>query len=224
MSVNGVQGYSQLDAYNVYNQTAKAAEAKDTKAEENKPAEETSALGSDVAAVYEKSEEASEKVTEKTYKRNTALVEQMKADQEKLQNQLLSYVQESLMGQGNAIATSDDVWKFLASGNYTVDEAARAEAQKSIEEGGYWSAESTSDRIVEFAKALTGGDPSQIEKMRNAIDKGFKEATKVWGKELPDITNDTYKLIQKKLDAWANGDEEKKAEADAVAATTEVLG
>jgi len=223
MSVNGIQGYSQLEAYSVYNQKAKTTEAKDTKAEET-TASESSAIESDVAAVYEKSEEASEKVTEKTYTRNTALVEQMKADQEKLQNQLLSYVQESLMGQGNAIATSDDIWKFLASGNFTVDEAARAEAQKSIEEGGYWSAESTSDRIVEFAKALTGGDPSQIEKMRDAIDKGFKEATKAWGRDLPSITNDTYDLIQKKLDAWANGDDEAKAANDAVTATTEVVG
>lgn len=199
MNLNGVNGYSKLDAYSAYSKKAPKAEEKEAENSQVKAADEG------VAAVYEKSDEAAgaDAVKAKTYTQNTSLVEQMKADQEALTKQLISYVHESLMGQGNALATGDDVWKFLASGNYTVDEAARLEAQKSIEEGGYWSAESTSDRIVEFAKALTGGDPSKIEKMRDAIDKGFKEATKAWGQDLPSITNDTYDLIQKKLDAWA---------------------
>lgn len=201
MNVNGVTGYSQLNAYNAYATTNKA------KVEEEKT---DSKVKEDVAAVYEKSEEASaaetDKVEAKTYTPNTALVQQLKADQEAFQKQMMSYVQETLMGQGNALASSDNIWSFLASGNYTVDEAARVEAQKSIEEGGYWSPENTASRIVDFAKALTGGDPSKIEDMRGAIDKGFKEATKAWGKDLPDITNDTYDLIQKKLDAWANGE------------------
>lgn len=195
MNVNGVSGYSQVDAYKTYaNASSKEA------------TEVNSAASDEVAAVYEKSEEA-QKATELAtakYQPNAALIEQMKADQAKVQNQLMSYVQESLMGQGNAMAASDDVWKFLASGNYTVSAAAKEEAQKAISEGGYWSAEKTSDRIVEFAKALTGGDPDKIEEMRSAIEKGFKEATKAWGKDLPDITNDTYDLIQKKLDNWAN--------------------
>lgn len=189
MNVNGVNGYSQLEAYNVYSQVKAPEDTKNA----------ATALDTE-AAVYEKSEAAES--AKKTYTPNTALVEQMKADQAALQNQLLSYVQESLMGQGNAIATSDDFWKFLASGNYTVTAEAKEEAQKAIGEGGYWSAEKTSDRIVEFAKALTGGDPSKVEEMRNAIDKGFKEATKTWGKDLPDITNNTYDLIMDKLDAW----------------------
>lgn len=206
MNVNGVAGYSQLNAYNAYSSATKNTTSEETT--------EASAIDSGAAAVYEKSSDTdtSGKVTNKTYTPNTALVEQLKADQEARQNQLLSYVHEALMGQGNALAASnDDVWKFLASGNYTVSEAAKLEAQKAIGEGGYWSAEKTSDRIVEFAKALTGGDPSQIEKMRSAIDKGFKEATKAWGKELPSITNDTYDMIQKKLDKWA--DESKTNDA-----------
>lgn len=201
MNVNGVAGYSQLNAYSAYSNATKNTTSEDTK--------ETSAIDSGVAAVFEKSSDAdtSGAITNKTYTQNTSLVEMMKADQESIQNQLLSYVQETLMGQGNALAASnDDVWKFLASGNYTVSEAAKEEATKAISEGGYWSAEKTSDRIVEFAKALTGGDPSKIEGMRAAIEDGFKEATKAWGKDLPSITNDTYDLIQKKLDSWANED------------------
>ena len=198
MNVNGISGYSKLDAYSAYSTTASKSETSDTTSQ-------TSALDSTVAAVYEKSADTTSTTesTAKTYTANTSLVEQMKADQEALTNQLMSYVQESLMGQGNALASSDDVWQFLASGNFTVDEAAKEEAQKSLEEDGYWGVEKTSDRIVEFAKALTGGDPSKIEEMRDAIEEGFKQATKTWGQDLPDITNETYEAIQKKLDQWA---------------------
>lgn len=193
MNVNGVSGYSQIDAYKTYSAAQKTEESTAT----------TSPLDGE-AAVYEKSSDAAETSVKKTYTPNTELIQQMQADQENLKNQLLSYVQESLMGQGNALATSDDMWKFLASGNYTVSAEAKAEAQKAIDEGGYWSAEKTADRIVEFAKALTGGDPDKIEDMRSAIEEGFKEATKTWGKDLPDITNDTKDLINKKLDEWAS--------------------
>jgi len=196
MNVNGVTGYSQLEAYSKYASSAKSTESES----------ETTAKENEVAAVYEKSQDSSATETAvKKYTPNTELVNMMKADQEALTNQLLSYVQKSLMGQGNALASTDSVWQYLASGNFTVDEAAKEEAKKSLEEGGYWSVEKTSDRIVEFAKALTGGDPSQVEKMRDAIEEGFKQATKTWGKDLPDITNDTYKAIQDKLDQWAAG-------------------
>lgn len=195
MNVNGVKGYSQLDAYSTYA----------NKAPKSNESESTNAVDSTVAAVYEKSADSAS-VTDSTVKKyvpNEALIEQMKADQAAVQNQLMSYVQESLMGQGNAIASADDVWKFLASGNYTVDEAAKEQAQKALEDGGYWSVDKTSDRIVDFAKALTGGDPSKVEEMRSAIEKGFKEATKTWGKDLPEISSKTYDAIQEKLDKWA---------------------
>lgn len=209
MNVNGVAGYSKLDAYSAYAPTASKSNNSESKETE------ANALDSAVAAVYEKSaDNASTESVVKKYVPNEALIEQLKADQEAAQNQLMSYVQKSLMGQGNALATSDDIWQFLASGNFTVDEAARAEAQKSLEDGGYWSVEKTSDRIVEFAKALTGGDPSKVEDMRKAIDDGFKEATKAWGKELPEITNKTYDAIQEKLNKWA-----EEAKASEVAAT-----
>lgn len=193
MNVNGIQGYSQLDAYSAYNKTSKNAENKEATSAE---------YGSDAAAVYEPSEAGVTAV--KKYTPNIDLVESMKADQEAIQKRLMDYVQESLMGQGNALASTDDVWRFLAKGNYTVSAAAKEEAQKAISEGGYYSVDKTAERIVEFAKALTGGDPSQIEKMRNAVEKGFKEAAKVWGGNLPDISSKTHDAIMKRFDDWAN--------------------
>lgn len=186
MNVNGVNSYSQLDAYNAYSTTAKASEKEETKA-----AEET-------GVVYEKSAAAVEK-----YKPNQAIVDMLKNDAAAQEASLRSMVQETIMGQGNALAASDDFWKFLASGNFTVTAEAKAQAQEAISEDGYWGVNKTSDRILEMAKALTGGDPDKIETMRAAFEKGFKEATKTWGQTLPDISSKTYDAVMSKFDKWA---------------------
>ena len=74
----------------------------------------------------------------------------------------------------------------------------------------WWGVNQTSERILSFAKALTGGDPDKIEEMREAFEKGFKEATKSWGKELPEISQKTYDAVMKGFDEWAGIDSEDK--------------
>lgn len=56
---------------------------------------------------------------------------------------------------------------------------------------------------MNFAKALVGGDPSRAEEMRDAVIKGFEEAQKAWGGELPDISQQTYDATMKLFDDWA---------------------
>jgi hypothetical protein len=85
-----------------------------------------------------------------------------------------------------------------------VDAQAKAEAQAMLEEGGAFSAEAVSDKIIDFAKAISGGDKSKIDTLRKAIDRGFKEAGKAWDGDLPEITKQTRKMIDEKLDAWQN--------------------
>lgn len=79
----------------------------------------------------------------------------------------------------------------------TVDEETKAQATKDIEEGGYYSPEETSTRILDFAKSLAGGDINKLEILKKAVQSGFDEAAKVWGKEMPDITKQTYDLVMK---------------------------
>jgi hypothetical protein len=78
-------------------------------------------------------------------------------------------------------------------------------AQEQISENGYWGVEQTSERLFSFAKALTGGDPSKIQLMRDAIDKGFEAAERQWGDKLPEISQKTYEATMKKIDEWAAG-------------------
>lgn len=192
MDVNGVSSYSRSVAASTNTSSAAAKET----------AEKTSGY-SDVAATYEHTSTSSSK----TYKPNLDLVNQLKADAEARTSQLRSLVEEMMSKQGSTFGTAnygeDSMWRFLAKGNFTVTEAAKLEAQEAISENGYWGVKQTSERILSFAKALTGGDPSKIEEMRTAFEKGFSQATKAWGQNLPSISNDTYDAVMAGFDKWA---------------------
>ena len=192
MNVNGITGYSTANSN--YETRAKTTE----KAEEVKTETKVES-----GAVYEPSKQDPAASTKKIYKQDTALVNKLKADAEARTAQLRSLVEKIMLGQGNAIGTADDIWSFLRTGNFTVDAATKAQAQADIVEDGYWGVTQTSDRIVDFAKALCGGDPDKIEEMREAFEKGFKQAQETWGGELPEISQKTYDAVMEKFDTWA---------------------
>ena len=85
-----------------------------------------------------------------------------------------------------------------------IDEQTRLAAEEAISEEGYYGVEKTSARILDFAKAISGGDPSKIEALRGAVEKGFESAAKAFGKELPEISQKTYEAVMKGFDDWAN--------------------
>ena len=120
-------------------------------------------------------------------------------------SQLRSLVEKMMTKQGTAIANADSMWSFLADGNFTVDEETQKQAQADIAEDGYWGVEQTSDRILDFAKALSGNDPEKADLLIDAFKKGFEDATKSWGKDLPDISQRTYDAVLEKFDKWKNG-------------------
>ncbi|NLT14280.1 MAG: enoyl-CoA hydratase/isomerase family protein, partial [Clostridiales bacterium] len=66
-----------------------------------------------------------------------------------------------------------------------------------------WGVEAVSNRIVEFAKSISGGDPGKLEMLRDAIDKGFASAKNQLGGKLPSVSMDTYDAVMQKLDDWA---------------------
>lgn len=61
----------------------------------------------------------------------------------------------------------------------------------------------TSDRILSFATALTGGDPDKVDDMRAAFEKGYKQAEKKWGGNLPSICQQTYDAVLSGFDKMA---------------------
>lgn len=196
MSVNGVTSNQATTAYS-YSATENV-KAENT-ATENTKAESTTV---EAGAVYEPSNETAS-TAKTTYKPDTNLINKLKADADARTAQLRSLVEKMMTGQANAYGKANDIWSFLSSGNFTVDAATKKQAQADIAEDGYWGVAQTSDRIIDFAKALTGGDPDKIEDMRAAFEKGFKKAGATWGRSLPDISQRTYDAVMEKFDKMA---------------------
>lgn len=200
MDVSSVGGnsYSYTGAADNNSQAAKTSEADNKKA----------SASEDKAAVYDKSSaskaDTSKQIYSKSQADRSAIVKQMKSEMAKSQQQLVDIVKKMIGKQGStyAKASDDDMWKFLASGDYTVDAATKAQAQADIAEDGYWGVEQTSQRIFDFAQALAGDDEAMMRKMEKAFEKGFKQATGAWGRKLPDISGQTYDAVKDKFNAY----------------------
>lgn len=194
MELNGVNSY-----YTGYASTASQTN------KDNKTSGTASANNySDTAATYESSK--GQTVSSATSKStNPSLVAQLKADSDNRMQQLQSLVSKMFEKQGITIGTADDMWKALAGGNFTADADTIAQAKEDISENGYWGVKQTSERIFSFAQALAGDDEEKMTKMKEAFEKGFKEATKTWGKKLPDISQNTRDAVLKKFDDYFAG-------------------
>lgn len=160
------------------------------------------------AVIYEPSTQKSNKATYEINRMNekdrAALVQQLKDEQAARQQQFISLVRSMMSKQGATYskATDTDIWRFLASGDYTVDPETKAQAQRDIAENGYYGVKQTSQRIFDFASAYAGDDIEKMKEMEAAFQRGFKLAIGEWGKELPDICNDTYKAVSKLFDDY----------------------
>ena len=205
MSVNGITSGS--EAYSAY-AVASAKSATATTTDTEKKTNTTT----DAGVIYEPSKETAAVSSKKTYKPDTATIAKMKADADARTEQLRSLVEKMMTKQGVAIGTADSMWSFLAKGDFTVDEATRAQAQADIADDGYWGVDQTSDRILDFAKALSGGDKDKADELLNAFKKGFSQATGAWGDKLPSICQDTYDAVLKKFDDWKNGTEDTQVQ------------
>ena len=186
MSVNFTTGVtSNSDVYGAY-QKSQTSQAK------------ADAASKDVAAVYEKSTvntKAAYSVNKMSDSDRAALVQQLKSEQSQRQAQMTSLVQKMMTEQAGAF--DGTMWEFLASGNFTVDEAARKQAEEAISENGYYGVKQTSERLFSFASALAGDDVDKMKEMQDAMEKGFKQATKAWGKALPEICGETLDAANK---------------------------
>lgn len=194
MSINSIDTNSTA----AYTAAVQSGNYKTSTADTAKSAKET--VSTDQGVVYEKGTASS---NSKAIYAKEDVVARLKKDADNRTAQLRSLVEQMMTNQGSKIGQADDIWSFLAKGDFTVSPEVKAQAQADIAEDGYWGVEQTSDRIIEFAKALVGDDPENAEKMRAAFEKGFKAATKTWGKDLPDISQKTYDAVMDKFDEWA---------------------
>ncbi len=201
-----------LSATNSY-QTAEAyKKTSDQKAAETTA--KTAETADTEAFVYEK-ESADKAATNnsknKNYvtltKENKAVIEQLKADAEQRTAQLRSLVESMILKQNKTFQvgtlTDEKMFEMLRKGELEVSPEVRAQAQEDISEDGYWGIKQTSERLFSFAKAISGGDTSKAETLITAMEKGFKQATKSWGDDLPEICQKTLEAATEKIRTWA---------------------
>lgn len=133
-------------------------------------------------------------------------IQQLKDESENALSHLKQIVAALLKRQGLEFEDISEV-KPDALKDVTIDEIAQEEARALLEGDGELSPAKVSERIVDFAKAISGGDKTKFELLKSAIDDGFKAAGVDFGDDLPDICKETYNLTMEKLDAWVNEDE-----------------
>ncbi|MBQ9605997.1 MAG: hypothetical protein IJV16_02320 [Lachnospiraceae bacterium] len=217
MAVDGIGVGSSVNTADYYSGKAKsAAETATTETAAKTAAEST-------GVVYEKSSDSDAVSATSSAKAKTvdhdAIIAKMKFDAEQQTANLRSIVEKLMLGQSksssiagakvgeNTLTNDDDMWKFLASGDFTVDEATKAQAQADIADDGYWGVDKTSDRILDFAKALAGNDPSKAQQLLDAFKEGYKQAEETWGGKLPEISQKTYDAVEKKFNDWMGNTE-----------------
>lgn len=215
MSLSGIGNNNLTDMYAVEAEKRESAASKNesTKPKDSKDTAASTNKNENSAAVYDKSKLSADD--------RKAIVAQLKADQEKRQSQLTDLVHNMLNTQTNTFGQANNIWQFLAKGNYTVDAATQKKAQEAISEDGYWGVKQTSDRILSFATALAGNDTKQLEKMRDAFLKGYEKAEKTWGGKLPEISKKTYDAVLEKFDKLMNPKTEGNAPEKDTVTTTE---
>lgn len=188
MSVNGITNVASSYT-NTAQAAAKRAESVSTDA---KKAEDT-------GVVYEKSDNATDSKNNKITD-YSAIVSNLKKELSDKNTQLQNLVNQLLGKQANKYTKLADLYK-----NLNADPATIEQAKKDIADDGYWGVDQTSDRLVSMAQALSGGDTEKADLMINAIKKGFDQATKDWGEDLPDICRNTIDAAVKKLEDWRDG-------------------
>ena len=200
MSMNSVTATSVGASYTPYDKISDKGKTKE---------KDTSKSAVEQEAVYEKSAGTEKKATYSINKMSredrTALVQQLKQEQQDRQRSFISMVQDMMRGQAKSFSQAtgnDSIWRFLASGDFTVDAATKAQAQQDISEDGYWGVKQTSQRLFDFASALAGDDVDKMKEMQAAMEKGFKQATAAWGKSLPSISQETMTAANKLFDDY----------------------
>ncbi|NHZ33634.1 hypothetical protein [Massilia rubra] len=86
----------------------------------------------------------------------------------------------------------------------TADPATIAEAKAATGDEGEFSVAKVSGRILDFAKAAIGDDPSKLASIRAAVEQGFEDAAKALGGTLPELSEKTRSTIMAAFDSWAD--------------------
>jgi hypothetical protein len=140
---------------------------------------------------------------------NAAALEEIQNLNEQRLNSFQDFINKMLNNQDTAAKVSvflpqtdenGDISAKLAELNPTEEDISAA--KKAISEGGEYSVDAVATRIMDMAKALSGGDASKFETLKNATQSAFDKVKEMYGDDTPQITLDTEKEVQKRFAEW----------------------
>ena len=79
-------------------------------------------------------------------------------------------------------------------------ELSSDEASELVSENGFFGIANTADRIAGFVLNGAGDDVEKLKAGREGVAKGFDDAKKIWGGELPEISQKTIEKTLETLD------------------------
>jgi len=194
------------------NQTYSASKAQENEQTASKQVKEDTKVKTDTVEINSSSKSAKKTSASKTSTVDTDAVQKAIRESEAKMSQFKSLIEKLFKQQGKTSVEAD--WDILAKSgklgdalkNLEVDEATQKQAQEDISEDGYWGVKKTSERILDFAKALAGNDSSKADALLEAYKKGFEAAEDAFGgkDKLPDICYKTYDAVLKGFEDWKN--------------------
>lgn len=156
------------------------------------------------AVVYEKGD-VEEKVGQ--YKIDQEKIDKIKGEFNQNVNAFREMVREMFEKQGINV---EELIKRLEDGEVIeleIDQEVIDKAKENVSEDGYFGVEKTAKRILDFAKAISGGNPEKIQLLKDAFIEGFEEAKEIFGGELPEISEKTYEKVMEGFDEWEKGND-----------------
>ena len=106
-------------------------------------------------------------------------------------------------GKGIEQLQYEDFQGFLSDIGYEgkpIAELSQDEASALVAEDGIFGIKQTSERIANFVINGSGGDEDRMRAGREGMLLGFKQAEKMWGGELPEISQKTMQAAIEMVD------------------------
>ena len=92
----------------------------------------------------------------------------------------------------------------VAATGYTgkpIAQLTQSEAKDLVSEDGFFGISQTSGRIADFVINGAGSDLEKLQAGRSGMLQGFKDAERIWGEKLPEISYTTMQKALEKVDA-----------------------
>ena len=156
-----------------------------------------------IEGTTENSSQVDQTATEETDSSLAAQVQNIQATYLEMIRKRVEYLLKELT---SSINNQDTSKPYLFSADNVTDTTV-SPVSTPITDSDYFSAEQTSQRIVQFALSFyDGGDRSEfVDMVKSAVMKGYNEAKKALGGYLPSVVDDTIALAMEAFDQFAVG-------------------